>query len=68
VQSKFGKGLPENFRIDVYEGPHGKGYQITYEENGVVHSIGHGPEAADRTYTIKLPKPVLTATSTPVIQ
>ena len=25
VQSKFGKALPENIRIDVYESPHGKG-------------------------------------------
>jgi hypothetical protein len=68
VQSKFGKALPENVRIDVYNGPHGKGYQITYEENGVVHSVGYGPEAADLTYTIELPKPPVSATSTPEIQ
>jgi hypothetical protein len=51
VQSKFGKALPENIRIDAYEGPHGKGYQIYYEENGTAHSIGYAPEVADRTYT-----------------
>ena len=62
VQSKFGKPLPENIRIDVYESPHGKGYQIYYEENGVAHSVGYGPEAADRTFTIEFPKPVASAT------
>ena len=50
------------------ESPHGKGYQIIYEEDGVVHSVGHGPEAADRTFTIEFPKPVPSATSTPAIQ
>jgi hypothetical protein len=65
VQAKFGKALPENIRIDVYEGPHGKGYQIYYEEDGVAHSVGYGPEAADRTFTIEFPKPAVTATSTP---
>jgi hypothetical protein len=68
VQSKFGKALPENIRIDVYNSPHGVGYQIYYEENSVVHSVGYGPEAADRTYTIELPKPPVTATSTAAVQ
>jgi hypothetical protein len=68
VQSKFGKALPENIRIDVYESPHGKGYQITYEEYGVVHSVGYGPEAGDRTYTIALPVPAVSATSTQAVQ
>jgi hypothetical protein len=68
VQSKFGKALPENIRIDVYESPHGKGYQIYYEENGVAHSVGYGPEAADRTYTLEFPKPAPSATTTPAIQ
>ena len=57
------KALPENFRIDVYESPHGKGYQIYYEENGVAHSVGYGAEAADRTYTIEFPKPAPSAAS-----
>jgi len=65
VQAKFGKALPENIRIDVYTSPHGQGYQIYYEENGVAHSVGYGPEAADRTYTIEFPKPAASATSTP---
>ena len=68
VQTKFGKALPENIRIDVYESPHGKGYQIIYEESGVVRSTGYGPEAGDRTFTIELPKPAASATSTPAIQ
>jgi hypothetical protein len=68
VQSKFGKALPENIRIDVYESPHGKGYQIYYEENGVAHSVGYGPEAADRTFTIEFPKPAASVTSTPAVQ
>jgi hypothetical protein len=68
VQSKFGKALPENIRIDVYESPHGKGYQIYYEENGTAHSVGYGPEAADRTFTIEFPKSAASATSTPVVQ
>jgi hypothetical protein len=68
VQSKFGKALPENVRIDVYNSPHGVGYQIYYEENGAAHSIGYGPEAADRTYAIEFPKPAPFATSTPAVQ
>jgi hypothetical protein len=44
------------------------GYQIYYEENGVAHSIGYGPEASDRTYTIEFPKPALSATSTDAVQ
>ena len=68
LQSKFGKALPENVRIDVYELPHGKGYQIYYEENGAAHSVGYGPEAADHTYTIEFPKPQASATSTAVTQ
>jgi hypothetical protein len=68
VQPKFGKALPENIRIDVYNSPHGVGYQIYYEENGTAHSIGYGPETADRTYTIEFPKPAPSATSTPTVQ
>ena len=68
VQSKFGKALAENIRIDVYKSPHGKGYQIYYEENGVAHSVGYGAEAGDRTFTIEFPKPALSATSTPAVQ
>ena len=68
VQSKFGKALAENIRIDVYNSPHGVGYQIYYEENGAAHSVGYGPEAADRTYTIEFPKPAPSATSTPAVQ
>ena len=47
---------------------HGVGYQIYYEENGAAHSIGYGPEAADRTYTIEFPKPAPSVTSTPAVQ
>jgi hypothetical protein len=43
-------------------------YQIYYEEDGVAHSVGYGPEAADRTFTIEFPKPAPSATSTPVVQ
>ena len=68
VQSKFGKALPEHIRIDVYEGPHGRGYEISYTENGIEHHVGYGSEAADRTYTIELPKPAPSATSTPAVQ
>jgi len=67
VQAKFGKTIPESVRIDVYESPHGKGYQIMYEENGVFHSVGYGPEAFDRTYTIEPPAPTA-ASSTPAVQ
>jgi hypothetical protein len=68
VQSKFGKALPENIRIDVYNSPHGVGYQIYYKENGAAHSVGYGPEAGDRTFTIEFPKPAPSATSTPVVE
>jgi IstB-like ATP binding protein len=68
VQAKLGKALPENIRINVYESPHGKGYQIMYyEEDGVFHSVGYGPEAADRTYTFELPKPAFSATGDAVL-
>lgn len=64
VSEKLGKTIPDNMRIDVYEAPQGRGYQITYEEGGILHSIGYGPEAADRTFVITLLVPE-TATSTP---
>jgi hypothetical protein len=68
VQEKLGKTIPENYNVEVYESPHGKGYQISYEENGIVHSVGYGPEAADRTYTFELLKPPVSATSTQVVE
>jgi hypothetical protein len=54
--------------MEVYESPHGKGYQIMYEDDGALHSVGFGPEAADRTYTFEPPKPALSGTSTPAVQ
>jgi hypothetical protein len=63
VAQMFGKYIPNNMRIDIYEAAQGDGYQIFYEENGVLHSLGAGPEAADRTFT-REPAAVL-ATSTP---
>ena len=32
------------------------GYQIYYEENGAAHSVGYGSEAADRTFTDRVPE------------
>jgi len=63
VTEKLGKNIPDNVRVDIYEAPGGFGYQISYEENGVVRSVGNGPEASARTYAITLPVPVATSTS-----
>jgi hypothetical protein len=38
--------------------------QISYEDNGTIYSIGYGPEAAERTFTIHRAVPT-SATSTP---
>ena len=42
-------------RRGVYQSPHRKGYQIMYTEDGTQYSVGYGPEAVDRTFTIEFP-------------
>jgi hypothetical protein len=51
VAQKLGKGVHEDAWVHVYEAPGGKGYQVFYEEDGVLHAVGFGPEAAERTFT-----------------
>ena len=55
-------GIDSPYRVDVYEAPEGKGYQIVTETPEGTVSFGFGPEAADRTY-VKL-KEVYPASST----
>jgi len=64
VSEKLGNTIPDNARVDIYEAPGGTGYQISYEDNGALYSFGYGPEAADRTFTVK-PSAIVSATSTP---
>lgn len=64
VTAQLGNDVPTSYEVDTYQSPLGVGYQITYAENGVTYSVGYGPEAASRTYTIE-PSAPLTASSTP---
>lgn len=50
--------IPDTTRVDVYDGPKGKGYIIVQEFADRTVSLGYGPEAADYT------KVELKATST----
>ena len=61
VAEKLGATIPADARVDVYEAPGGKGYQITYVEEGTAYTVGFGPEADSRTHSYALP---LSATST----
>jgi hypothetical protein len=66
VSEKLGKNISDKAWVHVYEAPGGKGYQVMYEDAGVLYSIGYGPEAAERTFertTVALPS----ATSTSAI-
>ena len=54
VESKLGSTVHADIRVDVYEAPEGRGYQVSYMSNGVFHSVGYGPEAATRTFTYEL--------------
>lgn len=65
VNARLGDDLPRNYRVDVYESPLGVGYQVIYSESGTTYSIGYGPEATDRTYTIQ---PQLNAASSTPVQ
>ena len=67
VIGKLGKNIPAGARVDVYDGPKGLGYLITYEDAGTIYTIGFGPEAAN--FTSSRPVPVIVASSTePVIE
>lgn len=46
--------LPAGYEITEYVSPKGAGYQITRRANGKIHSVGFGPEAKERTYTLNL--------------
>lgn len=60
VLEKLGRDVPTNVRVNIYEAPGGRGYQILYTAgDGTVYSVGYGPEAKDRTY-ITLPSVVTT--------
>ncbi|OGG50463.1 hypothetical protein A2763_01670 [Candidatus Kaiserbacteria bacterium RIFCSPHIGHO2_01_FULL_54_36] len=63
VAEKLGANVPADVRVDVYAGPQGKGYQITYEEEGTIYIVGFGPEAEHRTYSYPAPTPSATSTA-----
>lgn len=45
------KDFPQNVRVDVYDGPEGKGYTIIENlPDGTEVAISFGPEAAQRSY------------------
>jgi hypothetical protein len=51
VAEKLGKNVADDAWVHIYEAPAGKGYQVFYEADGVLHSVGYGPEAAERTFS-----------------
>jgi hypothetical protein len=51
VRQKFGKDIPDNVIVHVYEHPQGKGYQVVWDDALNIYSVGVGPEADIRTYT-----------------
>lgn len=51
----FAKKFPSGLRVDVYNSPTGKGYQIISISGGNINTIGAGPEAIDRTYQDLVP-------------
>jgi hypothetical protein len=64
VSEKLGGTVPADAWVHVYEAPAGKGYQVFYEADGVLHSVGYGPEAVERTFTLStIVTPSATSTS-----
>jgi hypothetical protein len=60
----LGIDIPDGFSVDIYLTPRKeKGYVIRYEDEFVRYSVGHGPEAVERTATFAKDQPV--ASSTP---
>jgi cytoskeletal protein RodZ len=51
VSEKLGKDISTDAWVHVYEAPAGKGYQVLYEADGVLHSVGYGSEAGERTFS-----------------
>ena len=54
VAQKLGQNIPADAHVDIYEGPHGKGFMIRYTKDGMVYSVGYGPEAKTLTYSYKI--------------
>ena len=65
VSDKLGATIPSDARVDIYTGPKGSGYQVTYTDGGTIYTVGFGPEADHRTYSY--PAPPLSATSTEAV-
>lgn len=65
VAEKLGANIPSGVRVDVYEGPKGFGYSVTYEDKGTIYTAGFGPEAADRTRSF--PVPIVVSSSTEAV-
>jgi len=63
VVENFGASVADDVQVDVYESPHGAGYQISYDSLGTRYTVGYGPEAAARTYSRPLSAPVATSTT-----
>lgn len=67
VASKLGQAVPSNVRVDVYDGPRGKGYVVFYSvDDGKTitrYRQGYGPHADE--WTSKQVIPHATASSTP---
>ena len=50
VRGKLGRNIDPDCRVDVYEGPKGKGFQVVCDKTDGKHSVGYGPEASGRTW------------------
>lgn len=59
------ENFPDNVRVDVYDGPAGKGYTVIEELDGKSVHVSYGPEASHRSKI--LDKSTSTATSTNAI-
>lgn len=59
------KDFPTNMRVEVYDGPKGKGYTVIEELPSRTVHLSYGPESTDRTFIInKEELSTSTATST----
>lgn len=55
IEDKLGHTIAPDASVDVYDGPHGKGYRVVYVLGNKRYSVGYGPDAAAFTFTTDLP-------------
>lgn len=52
ASSVLGVQIPPEMTIDIYEGPDGAGYKVTYKDATKKYSYGFGPEASKTTFVV----------------